>query len=87
MTRVVAESSNTILLGTELPAIALALAVQSLSAYMGWKALSGDEQFALVQQIAITLAALGSATSFQRERFPRSGKFAFGEFTKLFNRF
>jgi uncharacterized protein YjbI with pentapeptide repeats len=65
MTRVVAESSNTILLGTELPAIALALAVQSLSAYMGWKALSGDEQFALVRQIAITLAALGSGTSFR----------------------
>jgi hypothetical protein len=65
MTRVVAESSNTILLGTELPAIALALAVQTLSAYMGWKALSGDEQFAFVRQIAITFAALGSGTSFR----------------------
>lgn len=65
MTRVVAESSNTILLGTELPAIALALAVPILSAYIGWKALSGDERLTFVRQIAITFAALGNGTSFR----------------------
>lgn len=65
MTRVVAESSDTILLGTELPAIALALVIPSLSGYIGWKALFGDERFALIRQIATTFAALGSGTSFR----------------------
>lgn len=65
MTRVVAESSDTILLGTELPAIALALVIPSLSGYIGWKALFGDERFALIRQITTTFAALGSGTSFR----------------------
>jgi uncharacterized protein YjbI with pentapeptide repeats len=65
MTRVVAESSNTILLGTELPAIALALVVPSLSGYIAWQALSGNDRLALVRQIAITFTAMGSGTSFR----------------------
>lgn len=65
MTRVVAESSNTILLGTELPAIALALVLQSLSAYIGWNAAFGSDRFASIQHITTTFSAIGSSTSFR----------------------
>ncbi len=65
MTRLIAESSNTILLGTELPALALALVLPSLSGYIGWQALSGDERFTFVRQIALSFAAIGSGTSFR----------------------
>jgi uncharacterized protein YjbI with pentapeptide repeats len=65
MTRLIAESSNTILLGTELPALALALVLPSLSGYIGWQALYGDERFTFVRQIALSFAAIGSGTSFR----------------------
>ena len=65
MTKLLVEDSNTIFLGTELPAITLALVVPSLSGYIAWQALSGDEKFVPFQRIAITFITAASGTSFR----------------------
>lgn len=65
MTRVVAETSNTIALGTELTSILFAVAFPLLAVYVSRRALFEDERFILLQRLIIAFAAIGRGTNFR----------------------